>query len=100
MKSNLKSGCHTCLLCPTKWLALLCPAHCEDVDQVVSVWGESCQGEVVSGGGKSLVLGPATADHLVSDTVTSDFALGSEPVDGKGVGEDFREAQVNWGIQS
>lgn len=51
---------------------------------------------MVPGGGQPLVLGPPAAHHLVTDTVTGDFALGSEPVDGKGVGEDLREAQANW----
>lgn len=72
------------------------PAHCEDVDQVLRVRSESRQGEVVPGGGQPLVLGPPAADHLVADAVASDFALGSEPVDGKGVGEDLGESQADW----
>lgn len=86
---------HTCLLFPTEWQALLRPAHCKDVHQVLRVWSESCQGEVVPGGGQPLVLGSPAADHLITDTVTGDSALGSEPVDGKGVGEDLRETQAN-----
>lgn len=48
---------------------------------------------MVPGGGQPLVLGPPATDHLVADTVAGDFALGSVPVDGKGVGEDLRETQ-------
>lgn len=55
---------------------------------------------MVPGGGQPLVFGPATTGHLVADAVASDFALGSQPVDGEGVCEDFRETQANWGIQS
>lgn len=51
---------------------------------------------MASRGGQPLILGPSSADHLVTDTVTSDFTLGSKPVDGKGVGEDLRETQANW----
>lgn len=51
---------------------------------------------MVPGGGQPLILGPPAADHLVTDTVSSDFALWSEPVDGEGVGEDLRETQANW----
>lgn len=46
---------------------------------------------MVPGRGQPLVLGPPAAGHLVADTVAGDFALGSEPVDGEGVGEDLRE---------
>ena len=71
------------------------PAHGVDVDQVPCVSGESRQGEVVPGRGQPLVLGPPSADHQVADTVPGDFALGSEPVDGEGVGEDLSEAQAD-----
>lgn len=43
----IKSGFLTRLLFPAERLALLCPAHCEDVHQVLGVCGETCQGEVV-----------------------------------------------------
>lgn len=92
----LSSGFRTCLLFPAERQALFRAAHCEDADQVLGVCSESCQGEVVPGGGQPLVLGPPAADHLVADTVAGDFALGSEPVDGKGVGVDLRETQGNW----
>lgn len=91
-KQSLKSGVHTCFLFPTERQALLCEADCVDVDQVLSVWSESGQSEVVPGGGQTLILGSPTTGHLVTDAVTSDFALGSEPVDGKRVGQDLREA--------
>lgn len=92
----MKSGFHTCLLFPVERQALLSPAHCEDVDQVLRVCNESRQSEVVPGWGQTLVLGPAAADHLVTHTVAGDFALGGEPVDGEGVGEDLRETQADW----
>lgn len=94
--SCIKSAFRTRLLFPTERQALFRAAHCVDADQVLCVWSQSCQGEVVPGWGQPLVLGPPAADHLVADTVTGDFALGSQPVDGKGVGEDLRETQRNW----
>lgn len=51
---------------------------------------------MVPGGGQPLILRPPTSDHLVTDAVTSDLALGSVPVDGEGVGEDLRETQAHW----
>lgn len=93
--AHIKSGFHTCLLFPAERQALLRPAHCVDVDQVLCVWSESCQGKVVPGGGQPLVLDPPGAVRHVTDTVTRDFALGSDPVDGEGVGEDLRETQAN-----
>lgn len=51
---------------------------------------------MVPGRGQPLILGPPAADHLVANTVTADFALGSEPVDGEGVGRDLRETQGDW----
>lgn len=93
---SVESRFRTCLLFPTERQALFCTAHSKDADQVLGVWSESRQGEVVPGGGQPLVLGPSAADHLVADTVTSDLALGCEPVDGEGVGVDLREPQVNW----
>lgn len=90
----------TCLLRPAERQALSGPAHRVDVDQVFRVCCESRQGEVVPGRRQPLVLGPPAADHLVTDAVAGDFALGSEPVDGEGVGEDLRETQADWGIQS
>lgn len=98
--SNTKSGFLTRLLCPAERLAVLCAAHCEDVHQVLGVCGETCQGEVVPWWGQPLVLGPSAAGHLVADAITGDFALGSEPVDGEGVGKDLRETQADWWIQS
>ena len=90
-----KSGFRTCLLFPAERQALLRPAHSVDVDQVLGVWGESCEGEVVPGGRQPLVLGPPAAHHLVTDAVTGDLARGSEPVDGEGVGEDLGETQAD-----
>ena len=94
-KSSIKSRFHTCLLFPIERQALLGPADREDVDQVLGVWSEACQGEVVPGGGQPLVLHPPAADHVVADTVTGDFALGSEPAEGEGIGEDLRETQAH-----
>lgn len=74
----------------------MCAAHSVDGDQVLFVRSESCQGEVVPGRGQPLILGPPAADHLVANTVTADFALGSEPVDGEGIGRDLRETQGDW----
>jgi len=91
-----KSCIHTCFLFPAERQALLDPAHGVDVDQVLRVWIESCQSEVGPGWGQPLILGPPTTCHLVTDAVTSDFALGSEPVDGERVGKDFRETEANW----
>lgn len=94
--SSPESAFRTRLLVPSERQALLRAAHCVDVDQVLCVWSQSCKGEVVPGWGQPLVLGPPAAGHLVADTVAGDFALGSQPVDGKGVGEDLRETQRNW----
>lgn len=51
---------------------------------------------MVPGGGQPLILGPAAAHHLVANAVAGDFALGGEPVDGEGVGENLRETQIDW----
>lgn len=86
----------TCLLNSSKWHALLRAAHSIDADQVFRVRIEPCQGEVVPGGGQPLVLGSAATRHLMANAVAGDFALGSEPVDGEGVGENLREMQFDW----
>lgn len=86
----------TCLLNSSERRALLRAAHGIDADQVFGVWIEPSQSEVVPGGGQPLILGPAAAPHLVSNAVAGDFALGSEPVDGEGVGENLRETQIDW----
>lgn len=93
-----KYGIHlpTRLLLPSERQALLSTVHSVDADQVFGVWGKPRQGEVVPGGGQPLILGPAAAHHLVANAVAGDFALGSEPVDGEGVGENLRETQLNW----
>lgn len=93
---SIKTGIRTCFLCPTEWQALLCPAHCEDVDQVLRVRLESRQSEVLPGGGQPLILRPPTIYHLVTNAEASDFSLGRLPVDGEGVGHDLRELQTNW----
>lgn len=95
-KSSIKYRFRTRLLIPAEWQALLGPAHCVDVDQVLRVCNKSCQSEVAPGGRQPLVLSPPAAGHLVTDTVTGDFALGSKPVDGEGVGVDLRETQIHW----
>lgn len=92
---DIESRSLTCFLFPREGQALLRAAHSKDADQIFCVWSESCQGEVVPGGGQPLILGPPTTDHLVADAVTSDLALGGEPMDGKGVGENLRETQAN-----
>lgn len=71
-------------------------AHSIDADQVFGVRIEPSQSEVVPGGGQPLILGPAATHHLVANAVAGDFALGSEPVDGEGVGENLRETQIDW----
>lgn len=90
----------TCLLFPSERDALLRAAHGIDADQVIGVRSEPRQGEVVPGGGQPLILGPAAAHRLVANAVAGDFALGREPVDGEGVGENLGETQIDRRIQS
>lgn len=86
----------TGLLFSAERQALLAATHSVDGNQVLGVGRQARQGEVAPGWRQPLVLSPAAADHLVADPVAADFALGWEPVDSDGGGEDLGEAQGDW----
>lgn len=75
-------------------------AHSIHIYQVLRLWRQSSQGEVVPGRGQPLVLGPPAARHLMADAVAGDDSSWSEPVDGEGVCPDVGEVQASGGVQS
>ena len=100
MKYKKDSQARTGLLFAAERHALLGAAHSSDVYGVLSVRGQACDGEVVSGGGQLLLFGSTPEGHLISDPVAGDPALRRQPVHGEGGGEDLGEAQAHRRVQS
>lgn len=70
------------------------------IDLVLCLRCQVSQGEVVSGRGQPLVLGPPATRLLVVEAVARNGGGGSQPVNGEGVGLNVREVQASGGIQS
>lgn len=69
------------------------------VDQILCLWCQSSQSEVVPGWGQPLVLGPPAARLLKADAVAGDSSGRSQPVNGEGVGANVREVQASRRVQ-
>lgn len=70
------------------------------IDEILCLWRQSSQSEVVSGRGQPLLHCPPTACLLIANAVSSDDRSWSQPVNSEGVGANVREVQASGRVQS
>lgn len=68
--------------------------------QILCLWCQSSQSEVVPGWGQPLILCTPAARLLIADAVSSDGRSCSQPVNSEGVGANVGEVHASWGVQS
>ncbi len=68
--------------------------------QILRLWCQSSQSEVVPSWGQSLILGAPAACLQVAEAVAGDSRSWSHPVNFEGVGANVGEVHASGGVQS
>lgn len=87
-------------LCARQRLALHTVGHGIHMDQILCLWHQSGQSEVVPSWGQPLILCTPTACLLIVDPVSSNGGSWRCPASREGVRVNFREGQAGGGVQS
>lgn len=87
-------------MCASQRLTLLIVADSIHIYQILCLWRQSSQSEVVPGWGQPLIICPPTARLLIANAVSSDGRSWSQPVNSEGVSANVGEVQASGRVQS
>lgn len=87
-------------VCASQRLTLLIVVDSIHMYEILCLWRQSSQSEVVPGRGQPLILPPPTTRLLIANAVSSDDRSWSQPVNSEGVGANVREVQASGRVQS